>query len=86
MKLWILMAVAALAGCASVDGEGQAMRDGIGALTDAAKVGPDRWVIHCEGPLSNCTWRAAQVCPTGFDVEESKSTLASGSLIASCRS
>lgn len=42
-----------------------------GFITDAADFGNGRWFISCAVQVSGCTWRAAQLCPSGFDVLDS---------------
>jgi len=69
--LVLVLTAALLAGCASPNGEGQAMSGVVGVPTDAAKVGDNQWLITCQQAVSACTWRAQQVCPNGFDVKNS---------------
>jgi hypothetical protein len=57
-----------LGACASANQQGQVWQDGgLGPLTDAAKMAEGKWLVSCVGALSGCTWRAAQICPSGFD-------------------
>jgi len=74
----LVVALLALGGCASPDGEGQSQSPGVlgvgGPLTDAASVGNGKWLVSCYAALSACTWRSNQVCPTGFAVTNSMSS------------
>jgi len=80
LVFWILP-IALLGSCASANGEGQAYQDGMGPLTDAANLGQGKWMITCAAALSACTWRAQQVCPTGFEaVDTSSSQSTSGAI------
>lgn len=82
MRLILSAAIASslvLAGCASPTGEGQAHSDGLlgpgtGPQTEAASLGNGKWMISCFATIGACTWRAQQVCPTGFDTQNNSGT------------
>lgn len=47
---------------------------GFGGLTDAARTGDRTWLVSCRVNLSDCTWRASQLCATGYEIIDTRSS------------
>lgn len=63
-----------LAACASPTGEGVTTDWASNSFVDAASLGEGRWLVSCDNAASACTRRAAQLCPSGFDVADAQTT------------
>ena len=67
MKRLVWAALVFVCGCGTPNAQGGATAPS-GFHTDAADLGNGQWFITCLASASGCTWRAQNLCPTGYDV------------------